>query len=823
MIDDAETVEEVAILELTFVAPLPKECRCYLCDQLMKSPCHLTCCNSRYCQKCVDRMISAKNACKKCRSKWYRKETSREDLAIKQVIDKLHVYCPMKINGCLWSGRMQDLEAHLLWNEFISDDTTNCRFLPVPCPECEVSVPRREMVEHQKVRCENRQVECQLCHHRDTASRIESLHGEVCRVRPIECSNGCGMPGIKESHLTDHLMSECPLRYVSCEYKHIGCDQQYHYKDRLQHNEKFFQEHFYLMSEKVLILGSENEELRSLALSVQHTCTKLQEQFGTLVSLLKGDSSRQPMERNSKDDGTYLVVNQEDTITRQTMALPGSSSPPLIFPRATLTKDTTTAGGSHALTKDTTTAGGSHALTKNTTTAGGSHAPRGPPTLPRRTESMLEGASALSDGNYEQQTLASSTSTKKSYPKSVQPPRFSDLVRQSSADIVELDKVTNNVLPLPPKDVSIPIDSPPRRKESVTSGNQGLEPEETGVVDTLHSPPKAKRRGTPQHKGVGSREDNKDAALYDFPTLRPKKSASNGEALHGSQDGLQGSLTPPSDKDKDTLYDLPTRRTLPRGRGQDGVYDSPPSQSERRSQSLPKVQGVDIVYNLPPKEKKPLPIPPARVHSSSYAPHPQKNRVLLPAPVPKPRIKSVPNLIAEDSNTDDKQSIDTVIDGEDYQYRSRSWSSSEAPAPYVKMGSVHRYEMYMGTNRRLSSARDDFSDSVGSQESIVSTEVFKSETSRIAQLPEQGLRTNDKGDDKYTRTINGAYVNVNLRNETTATTLPPVQDIRNRDSGTDTESLIEVCPNPVYKICPSTIIQSELEQKLLHRRVLINQ
>lgn len=817
MIEDAKTVEEVAILELTFVAPLPKECRCYLCEQLMRSPCHLTCCNSRYCQKCVDRMISAKNTCKKCHSKWYCKETSSDDMAIKQIIDKLHVYCPMKINGCLWSGRMQDLETHLLWNEFKSNDTTACRFLPVPCPECGVSVPRWEMAEHLKGQCENRQVECQFCLHRDTASRIETLHQEACRVRLVECTNGCGIPGIKETHLTDHLLSECPLRYVSCDYKHIGCDQQFHCKDRIQHNEKYFQEHFYLMSEKVLVLGSENEELRSLALSVQHTCTKLQEQYSTMVSLLGGGGGSSQQTPGRKEDGAYLVVNQGDTITRQRVALPGSSSPPPILPRATLTKN---AAGSMP-----------------------PHPPSGPPILPRRTESMLEEAITfpLNDGNSEQQAPAS-TSVKRSYPKSVKPPRFSYLLRQSSADIVEPDK-TPNVLPLPPKDVPIPDShSPPPQhsaKESGTSGNRVLLPEDKGLADTFDLPP----------KGMESSGGPKDRALYDSPILKPKKT-SDREALPGSQEDATYNSPPPRPKimsrvlpsNKDAPYDIPTNRasqsdqeqaalyalperrpsqTLPREQGQGAAYDSPPSRSERSSQLLPKDQGQDTVYDSPPmaRARKVPPVPPERVHSSLYMPHPLKNRVLLPALVPKSRIKSVPNLI-----DNGQESVDTVSD--DYQYRFRSWSNCEAP--YVKMGSVssiNRYEMHKGSNRKLPPARDDLSDSADSQESIA--EVFKSETRRIAQLPEQGLRSSDKEDDHYdrfrtnTNTINGAYVNVNLSNILNKTiTHSPVQDIGNRDS---VESFIEVLPNPVYKIsCPPSM-QSELEQKLLHRRILINQ
>lgn len=315
-------VEEVAIIDLTFVAPLPKECLCLLCKQLMRDPCHLTCCSSTYCQNCVKRMTTTNSQCVKCSSKVYSKVTDNNDVAMKRIIQMLQAYCPMKKNGCLWSGNVVDIETHLMWGEYNPDDTTNCRYLPVPCPKkCLVVVPRREMVEHLHLGCDNRQVECEFCGFKDTATQINTVHRKFCVTRTVACPNGCKMPGIKNNRLTSHMEGECPLRHVNCDYQHIGCDEHFLFKDRVKHNERSLQEHFHLMSEKLLFLTDENDELRSLCLSVQYTCSKLQEKYDTLFSIFDAQRRReigvQRMEEQDTSQDTYLVVNSLKRIPRR--------------------------------------------------------------------------------------------------------------------------------------------------------------------------------------------------------------------------------------------------------------------------------------------------------------------------------------------------------------------------------------------------------------------------------------------------------------------------------------------------------------------------
>lgn len=432
-LQDETAVQGVAIIVLTFLAPVPKECRCLMCEHLMRDPCHVSCCGARYCQKCVDRLIAAKHRCmnRRCQRKGFQKVVSREDIGLANIIASLQVYCPMKVHGCQWTGRIRDLETHLRWGEFDGNNMANCRFLPVPCPkQCGESVPRRQMEEHCQVACSKRSIRCPFCSYEDIATVVETIHQPLCHLRVVECPSGCGMPGIKSTGLPHHLKEECPLRLVPCE--HMGCEERFCLKDRAEHNKQRFHEHFQLMSEKVVALSRENEELRSLTLSVQNTCDKLQEQYRTLVDLLV-----------HRDEEDYLPM------TGSSMFPTAATPPPLPI-------------------RD--------------------DKPDNPPSLHSRTDSMRRALASFSENSGSDLPASDGEHDplsdpplrlKKTRPVSQLPPRFSELVPSSlassslasSPDFTEVN-TWKNILPLPPrssKTLASPLVGPPAAGHQISS------------------------------------------------------------------------------------------------------------------------------------------------------------------------------------------------------------------------------------------------------------------------------------------------------------------------------------------------------------------
>lgn len=315
---------DVAILDLTFVHAIPKACLCSLCNQLMKEPCHLTCCGTNYCKKCVERMRTQSLACVKCRSHSYSIDTDERDKNLESVILSQGVYCPLKSQGCSWSGKLGGLEDHLEWGVFNPGSTSECRYLPVPCPnECGLDMSRRNMEKHLKTQCKKRVKKCEFCKEEGVAEHIDTVHHDICVMRIISCPNGCKMPGIRQSKLSVHLEVECPLRTVPCIYASIGCTAQIKHKDSMSHNDSNIQEHFRLMSMKLDCMTSENEELRKMCQLVETTCSKLQEQYNFLFSLLESEKaagpSVDPMVVDTKDESdevSYFSIHNQQSVRR---------------------------------------------------------------------------------------------------------------------------------------------------------------------------------------------------------------------------------------------------------------------------------------------------------------------------------------------------------------------------------------------------------------------------------------------------------------------------------------------------------------------------
>ena len=431
------TQTNVAIVDLVFLGPLPNECRCSMCEQLLQDPCHLTCCGARYCRKCVDRLLISHKSCarQKCKSKHFRAECDEADEAVGRLALSLHVYCPMKEARCLWTGGVESVGAHLRWGEYESDETTSCRYLQVPCPDCGEHIARRDMPEHHNVRCGSRRVRCNFCDHVDVAATMEAVHSKQCALRRVDCTNGCGMRGVTASGLPRHLAEECPLRVVSCE--HFGCDATFSFKDRFSHDESCVYEHLRVTSEAVRALVQENKELRSLVLKVQEDCDKLFERCDNAGLFLLAEQQRQRQQQVEDEldkESPYLVIAKKGA------SLPGHLK---------------TGGGG----------GGAGSVARLLQLQQQVEARQ--PTIHKKTDSMRR---EVSSPNFYQK-------------KAPAPPRFSDLLHSNvslspdSGDTV----VEANVLPLPP-----------RSKKSVAESGKTSPPfsKDGGAAEaTVRSPP----------------------------------------------------------------------------------------------------------------------------------------------------------------------------------------------------------------------------------------------------------------------------------------------------------------------------------------------
>ena len=137
---------------------------CKICLDVLVDPHLITCCGECVCKKCIDSHLQREAAvredkkplCPFCRKAEFR---LIENLDLKKTIGRLRVYCLYRSSGCMWSGKLQEGEAHLQ--------------------------------------------ECVFC--------------------PIDCPNGCREYGkIERRNLSKH-MADCPLQVVECTFECVGC------------------------------------------------------------------------------------------------------------------------------------------------------------------------------------------------------------------------------------------------------------------------------------------------------------------------------------------------------------------------------------------------------------------------------------------------------------------------------------------------------------------------------------------------------------------------------------------------------------------------
>ena len=150
----------------------------------------------------------------------------------------------MRERGCDWTGTVGGGIQHL----------KECEFLPVLCPlKCVewdgerrgevVRVERRQLAEHEREFCSQRELKCEFCGGAVKACEMNPHLGE-CEEFPVDCPNGCEAVGetgtgqMKRGAVPLHL-TECPLQRVECPYREYGCGEEMERRQLAEHEREF--------------------------------------------------------------------------------------------------------------------------------------------------------------------------------------------------------------------------------------------------------------------------------------------------------------------------------------------------------------------------------------------------------------------------------------------------------------------------------------------------------------------------------------------------------------------------------------------------------
>lgn len=169
---------------------------CIACNGIMRNACHVGEEQTPVCEGCVREGVFPQSM-----------------MRSRKKIPQLVVRCPLTTRGCNWNGTIAEVEDHLdVCVEFV-----------VKCRNCEIILPRSEMINHLTNSCVNREVICGYC---NTCLLYKYLtgHYNVCTEYQLHCPNDCRAV-LKRRQLKVHMETECPNTLVECSYRMFGCNQ----------------------------------------------------------------------------------------------------------------------------------------------------------------------------------------------------------------------------------------------------------------------------------------------------------------------------------------------------------------------------------------------------------------------------------------------------------------------------------------------------------------------------------------------------------------------------------------------------------------------
>lgn len=276
--------KNVAHFKVAFVNSVSPSYLCSLCNELFKFPCHVNCCQTHFCQECIGRIKTMERPCPSCSEKEFMIISDKTDSTLKNIIDCLKVYCPMRRSGCKWTGRLCVLDDHLMWGEAECPDTT-CRVIPVQCISgCGSIIARGSIKNHLRSSCKRRETSCKYCGLKESYDQLTTVHYNICHKYHVSCPNGCKMPGVERASLKTHLELECPFRNVFCEFHFAGCGEEFRVSEQSRHATTAMSTHLSLLSIFTRSIQVENKELRNYCTRLEKVCASLQRDCARLAA-----------------------------------------------------------------------------------------------------------------------------------------------------------------------------------------------------------------------------------------------------------------------------------------------------------------------------------------------------------------------------------------------------------------------------------------------------------------------------------------------------------------------------------------------------------
>ena len=265
-----------------FIDTVPEDFHCKQCSLVARRLTITSCCGESYCKVCIDNIQQDARPCPGCGEEGF---TTFQQVKNQRKIAALKVCCSMKGRGCVWSGVLEHLDAHL------DPDQGDCQYVDIVCPlKCDKKIVRKNIDHHTTKECVKRDYVCPHCAFRAIYEIVSTIHWPECAYYPLQCPNRCGVTCERDN--MDYHMKICPLEEVECKFSHAGCKERFKREKEEEHMKENSQKHLIMMAAASLKMQNKLEEQErkfeeKLQEQKAQTQTLLQEQKAQTQTLLQ--------------------------------------------------------------------------------------------------------------------------------------------------------------------------------------------------------------------------------------------------------------------------------------------------------------------------------------------------------------------------------------------------------------------------------------------------------------------------------------------------------------------------------------------------------
>ncbi len=158
-----------------------------------------------------------------------------------------------------------------------------CLFVKIECLyNCDSLYSRGEIDYHEE-NCPQKPYMCEFCNKfTGTKYILRNQHYGVCEKHPVDCSNDCGVR-FPRFQLNSHLVNDCLLTTVNCDYQYAGCDTWLMRRDLEDHLIRNAKKHASLLDTENKALMCDIQKLEIKLGEVVIDCTVAMEDKETLA------------------------------------------------------------------------------------------------------------------------------------------------------------------------------------------------------------------------------------------------------------------------------------------------------------------------------------------------------------------------------------------------------------------------------------------------------------------------------------------------------------------------------------------------------------